>query len=336
MDDWANGRSKQRHIARPTPRLRAFLERDAVTRRAQASSACAWRSIHGTPARIVLVLRYDKLALLPARAITPRVGDSSFPYAPMRRRLREMTMQRSYHARMRHRLTRFRVTLHRSAEILTHMVDDLLHGRVTSFRREQGFGVITLDDGRDVKFDASACTMIPEEGASVRLRIGPARWGGGFKALHVEARGSSRLFVPAPPPSLDLQIAALQREHLVSALSEHVMAQLIGDRGDAALIDVLDAFYAADPARARDDGYLRFAQPASDVLPMIAAALPGLELRPRELRSIDDLIVLVNDALEAAGDHRRLYPLETGHDWHACFLLTTDRAIRLAKALPFT
>src|SRR5712691_10703226 len=99
------------------------------------------------------------------------------------------------------------------------MVDDLLCGRVTSFRREQGFGVITLDDGRDIKFDASACTMIPEEGAAVKLRIGPARWGGGFKALHVEPRGSSTLFVPAPLPTLDDQIAALQREHLVSALS---------------------------------------------------------------------------------------------------------------------
>ncbi|MEO7729426.1 MAG: hypothetical protein ABIY55_00520 [Kofleriaceae bacterium] len=90
------------------------------------------------------------------------------------------------------------------------MVDDLLSGRVTSFRREQGFGVITLDDGRDVKFDASACTMVPEEGAPVRLRVGPAKWGGGFKALHVEPRGSSALFVPATP--LHEQLASLERD----------------------------------------------------------------------------------------------------------------------------
>jgi cold shock CspA family protein len=89
------------------------------------------------------------------------------------------------------------------------MVDDLLSGRVTSFRREQGFGVITLDDGRDIKFDASACTMIPEEGAPVRLRVGPAKWGGGEKALHVEPRGSSVLFVPATP--LHEQLASLER-----------------------------------------------------------------------------------------------------------------------------
>jgi cold shock CspA family protein len=90
------------------------------------------------------------------------------------------------------------------------MVDDLLSGRVTSFRREQGFGLITLDDGRDVKFDASNCTMVPEEGAPVRLRVGPAKWGGGFKALHVEPRGSSTLRVPATP--LHAQLATLERD----------------------------------------------------------------------------------------------------------------------------
>src|SRR6185503_20183181 len=92
------------------------------------------------------------------------------------------------------------------------MVDDLLNGRVTSFRREQGFGVITLDDGRDVKFDASNCTMIPEEGAAVRLRVGPAKWGGGVKALHVEPRGSSTLAVPHAMLTLDEQVAALLLE----------------------------------------------------------------------------------------------------------------------------
>jgi cold shock CspA family protein len=223
------------------------------------------------------------------------------------------------------------------------MVDDLLSGRVTSFRREQGFGVITLDDGRDVKFDASACTMIPEEGAAVRLRIGPARWGGGFKALHVEPRSTSTLFVPAAPPTLDEQIAALQREHLVSALSEHVMAQLVanglGGRSEPPLIDVLDAYYAGEATRARDDGYLRFAHPIAgvgDALAALAAAVPGLAVPQQdELHSLDDLVSLVNDALAAAGDARRLYPLDAGHDWQACFLFATDRAIRLAKILPF-
>jgi cold shock CspA family protein len=263
------------------------------------------------------------------------------------------------------------------------MVDDLLTGRVTAFRREQGFGVITLDDGRDVKFDASACTMVPEEGAVVRLRVGPARWGGGFKALHVEPRGSSTLFVPAGPPTLDQQIAALQREHLVGALSEHVMAQLVaeafaGKLDDAALIDVIDAFYVQDGARARHDGYLRRTRPfhhtAGDILADIAALIPGAAIprqlswtraeaagpraepsadrvretlgtlqvrmpdgseRALEIDSLDDIVALVNDSLRAAGDPRRLYPLETSGDWHAYLAMASDRARRLVNILPF-
>ncbi len=257
------------------------------------------------------------------------------------------------------------------------MVDDLLSGRVTSFRREQGFGVITLDDGRDVKFDASACTMVPEEGAVVRLRVGPAKWGGGEKALHVEPRGSSTLFVPAGSLTLDQQLAALQCEHLVAALSEHAMARLVADAfdgklGDATLIDVIDAFYVQDGGtHARHDGYLRrvrpFHQSAGDILADIAALVPSAVLptqrswvraepgddrrrgtlgtlevrlpdgseRALEVDSLDDIVALVNDALRAAGDPRRLYPLETTGDWHAYLVLASDRAARLAKILPF-
>jgi cold shock CspA family protein len=222
------------------------------------------------------------------------------------------------------------------------MVDDLLSGRVTSFRREQGFGVITLDDGRDIKFDASDCTMVPEEGAVVRLRIGPARWGGGMKALHVEPRGSSTLLVPASPPTLDQQIAALQREHLVGALSEHVMARLsdhvFGGRiGNASLLDVLDAFYATDSSRGRHDGYLRFMPPlpaVGDALAAFATAI-GMALPRPIAASIDELIPQINRVLEASRDVRRVYPLATGRHWRAYYLLPTDRAHRLARILPF-
>jgi cold shock CspA family protein len=222
------------------------------------------------------------------------------------------------------------------------MVDDLLSGRVTSFRREQGFGVITLDDGRDIKFDASDCTMVPEEGAVVRLRIGPARWGGGMKALHVEPRGSSTLLVPSSPPSLDQQIAALQREHLVGQLSEHVMARLsdhvFGGRiASASLLDVLDAFYATDSSRGRHDGYLRFMPPlpaVGDALAAFATAI-GMAL-PRPVAStIDELIPQINRVLEASRDLRRVYPLATSRHWRAYYLLPIDRAQRLSGILPF-
>jgi cold shock CspA family protein len=224
------------------------------------------------------------------------------------------------------------------------MVDDLLSGRVTAFRREQGFGVITLDDGRDVRFDASDCNCasVPEEGAVVRLRVAPARWGGGLKALHVEPRGSSTLAVPASPPTLDEQIAALQREHLVGALSEHVMTRLsehvFGGRiNNATLLDVLDAFYASDSSRARHDGYLRFMPPlpaVGDALARFATAL-GMALPRPVASSIDDLVPQINRVLEAARDPRRVYALATSRHWRAYYLLDTARAQRLAKTLPF-
>lgn len=245
----------------------------------------------------------------------------------------------------------FRVTVPFLQGDTRTMADDLLCGRVTSFRREQGFGVITLDDGRDVKFDASACTMVPEEGNAVRLRVAPARWGGGFKALHVEPGSSSTLFAPAPP-TLDQQIATLQREHLVGALSEHVMEQLAADvfggqLGEATLIEVIDAFYIQDSTRARHDGYLRRVQGLRhnpvELLAEIATLLPDAKL-PRELAasasatdgdSLDKIVSLANEALRAAGDPRRLYPLETRGDWHAYLALPSDRAQRLATVLPF-
>jgi cold shock CspA family protein len=223
------------------------------------------------------------------------------------------------------------------------MVNDLLSGRVTSFRREQGFGVITLDDGRDVKFDASACTMVPEEGTAVRLRIAPARWGGGFKAVHVEECGSA-LFVPAPAPaSLDMQIAALQREHLVAALSEHVMSRLVTDAfggrlAEVGLIDVLDAFYTADAASARSDGYLGFAREVTvaDAHAAVTAAIPGIAVSlPPGAAALEDVVAAANQALAVAGDPRKLHRLRSRPDRCAYFVLSAERAQQLARLLPF-
>lgn len=253
------------------------------------------------------------------------------------------------------------------------MSEPLLVGRVTRFRKEQGFGVITLEDGRDVKFDVATCTMVPEEGDAVRLRIGPARWGGGFKALHVEPALS---VAPAPKAAmtLDQQIAILQGEHLVSGLSEQVMAELVAERfdhrlADATLIGILDGYYASED-RAIADGYLRhdhrFGQETHDVLAELAARVPGARL-PRQLRwdaahttaerghretvatlhvelpdggeysfdvrSLDDIVQFVNGVLAAAGDARRFYALETDGDWHAYLALSRECAQRLARVL---
>lgn len=307
---------------------------------------------------------------------------------------------------------------------------ELFSGRITSFQRAQAFGLITLDDGTVVKFDAGICTMVPEEGAAVRLRVGPAKWGGGLKALFVEPAGT-----PGAPPtprarSFDELLAAVQAEHLAAGLTEQLAGELAarrpsGRRGAGAVLELLDAYWSGDPARARSDGYLRRAPglPAEgdDVLGELAALLPGARL-PRQLRwagrgaaipieqgeittapygkldaaellgaldalddaafsgaesaafsgaegaalggvpfggpaapaapalvvrdpdgrerelpiaSLDDVIEVANAALRRAGDGRRVYRLETGGEWHAYLALASDRALRLASALPF-
>lgn len=172
------------------------------------------------------------------------------------------------------------------------MTTDLVPGRITSFRREQGFGMITLDDGTEVKFDAGICTMVPEEGAAVRLRTGPAKWGGGLKALFVELAESPVAALATRPRTLEDLLAAVQREHLVNALTESIMdeivAQRFGGQPEAGtILELLDAYYTGDPERARSDGYLRrgagLPAETDDVLAELAALLPNARL-PRQVR----------------------------------------------------
>jgi hypothetical protein len=172
------------------------------------------------------------------------------------------------------------------------MTTDLVPGRITSFRREQGFGMITLDDGTEVKFDAGICTMVPEEGAAVRLRTGPAKWGGGLKALFVELAEAPAVALAARPRTLEDLLAAVQREHLVNALTESIMdeivAQRFGGQPEAGtILELLDAYYTGDPERARSDGYLRrgagLPAETADVLAELAGLLPNARL-PRQVR----------------------------------------------------
>lgn len=171
---------------------------------------------------------------------------------------------------------------------------DLVSGRITSFRLEQGFGIITLDDGTQVKFDAGICANMqtPEEGAAVRLRVGPAKWGGGLKALYVEPAEVPTFLDAARPRSLEDQLAAVQREHLVAGLSESILDELVAQRfggkpETGTILELLDAYYEADPERARSDGYLRrgagLPHQSGDVLGELAAMLPNAKL-PRQVR----------------------------------------------------
>lgn len=224
------------------------------------------------------------------------------------------------------------------------MGEDMITGRVTAFRKEQGFGTITLDDGRDVKFDASACTMVPSEGEPVRLRIAPAKWGGGFKAVHVEPAADA---VPLAPrrATIEEQLAIVQGEHLAASLSEQVLADLVaqhcgGQLERAELMPLLDAYYAAEPARAIAEGYVRFTGDASGALAELAARVPGARLPEERPATIAEAVALANNALAAAGDARRFYPLALPDaplgitEASAYLALTAPRAERLARVLP--
>jgi hypothetical protein len=108
----------------------------------------------------------------------------------------------------------------------------LVSGRITSFRREQGFGVITLDDGREVKFDAANCTMVPNQGDDVRLRIGPAALSSGIKALHVEPPTT-----PGPPPPRSIDWKPWRNEDICALRSIAEKAEWLATADDDVLLE---------------------------------------------------------------------------------------------------
>jgi hypothetical protein len=199
----------------------------------------------------------------------------------------------------------------------------------------------------------------------------------------------------------------------VSALTESIMDEIVAARfggkpETGTLLELLDAYYTGDPARARSDGYVRRAAGpadpdgllaeltellpnvklpeqvrwtvrAPDAAPSLAqelatvpyekaddldieaalqmpmavadaapALVPGAPLgtlvvrdpdgreRSVEITSFDHAIELANAALRRAGDGHRVYRLDTGGGWHAYLALESDRALRLATALPFS
>ncbi len=228
---------------------------------------------------------------------------------------------------------------------MTSPTSDLVAGHISRFTREQGFGTITLEDGRAIPFDASICAMKPEEGDQVHVRVGKARWGGGEKAVHVQplAAGSGPV-TAARELTLDQRIGELQAAHLLAGLTESVQQQLVADRfgGDATkatLLALVDAYYEADATRATHDGYVRDdvrdGALLAPVVAALAARLPEVRL-PDMIATRAELVPAVNATLAAVLDTRRLYALATNGYWHAYYVLTPDRARAVHAVLPFT
>jgi hypothetical protein len=244
---------------------------------------------------------------------------------------------------------------------------DLVAGRITQFRREQGFGTITLDDGREIPFDAQICELSPEEGMRVRVQVGKAKWGNKDKAVIVKPESDAAiaaLIGGGPAMPLDVRIGLIQAQQLIAGLTPPVLARIAGALGAGApALAVLDRFYAEDPASAAVDGYVRVAAVGAlepeDVLASIARVLPAAPL-PRQVRwergpagwtlhmvlpgdaelpldvtSIDDVVEVVNGALAGAEVPQRLWALTTNDpSWHAYLALTAERVRELALLLP--
>src|SRR6185503_8676502 len=79
----------------------------------------------------------------------------------------------------------------------------------------------------------------------------------------------------------------------------------------------------------------RDSRPQHETLGTMHVQLPDGRERQLDVESLDDIVLMVNSALRAAGDARRLFPLDTGGGWHAYYVFTIDRASRLANVLPF-
>jgi hypothetical protein len=231
------------------------------------------------------------------------------------------------------------------------MSTDFVPGRITAFKREQGFGTITLDDGRQVPFDAGICQMAPSENDAVLVQVGKAKWGNKDKAVVVKpidrtappfgvasaerplgleafALGSN-----ATPLARDQQIGLLQAQHLLGGLTEETLVLIEKDLpADAALVAVLDAYYEVDPTHAIDDGYVRIydlaGAPAAfrEILP--ALVVDGAE-------SVEMLVAQLNAMLRVNRDGKRIHKLDTGAAWSAYYVLAHEQARALAKVLPF-
>lgn len=219
-------------------------------------------------------------------------------------------------------------------------MSDLVPGKVSAFRREQGFGTITLDDGRPVPFDAAICQMVPEEGMPVLVEVGKAKWGGGIKAVVVKEASNA---VVSAQLTLEQCIGLVQSHHLAAALTEEVLGGLLMRLGVPAapehVVSVLDAYYTADPSRAAHDHYVRTSGTRGDGL--VAAlqkalpltALARLAHEAGDGATVDDIVLHANLALRAAEDPRRFYALDTRGGWHAFLALPRDTARALARAI---
>jgi len=215
-----------------------------------------------------------------------------------------------------------------------------LSGLVSSFKQENGFGTLELEDGREVLFDVTACVDEPLEGQSVRVVLGQGR--GGVRAVLVEAACQPESTRPAT--TLSESIRRLQAEGIALELDDWERKKLAAELGipgeaPAELVSVLSVYYRDAFVGERRRTADLFVERLGEVDPCTFEAELALVLGGNAvtfsasetlLSSVDDVVDAYNEELRAAGDARRIVPLRTQGEHRAYFCMALSRALRLS------
>lgn len=216
-----------------------------------------------------------------------------------------------------------------------------LSGLVCSFRQENGFGTLELEDGREVHFDVTACVDEPLEGQSVRVVLGSGR-NGAVRAVLVEAASQPESTRPAT--TLAEAIRRLQAEGLALELDDWERKKLAAELGTPGelpgeLVSILASYYRDSFVGERRRGADLFIDHVGEVDARafereLALLLGGnsvtFEAAEINLRSVDDVVDAFNEELRGAGDARRIVPLATEGEHRAYFCMALSRAVRLS------
>jgi hypothetical protein len=231
---------------------------------------------------------------------------------------------------------------------------------IHSFRQENGFGYVELEDGRELRFDVSVCLAPPEVGQRVRIVVSDSRI---EKVEPLDAPDSSH-----PVTTLPEAVRRLRAEGLVSELTQSELDEIVRELSLSGLpedVPVVLAAYYAHPelgrGRALEDRYLRFGQrdlaraiaglldeTVDENLDEVAAppSLRGGELPLSDQRFVDSVrarpfaspqeLAIVdgeNAALMSQGDARRIVSL-AGGDGALCMAISRARRLAECGALP--
>ncbi len=214
-------------------------------------------------------------------------------------------------------------------------------GLIHWFRHENGFGVLELEDGREVHFDVSVCVEEPLEGQTVRVVLGPDK-AGGARAVLVEPASLPESTRPAT--TLREAVRRLQSEGIALELDEYELEKLARALGIAALTpdelgSLLVAYYddplVAERRRQSDlfvvwregESFAAFEKTLATTLGGQSVVFDSAEIN---VGSVDDIVDAFNEELRAAGDTRRFVPLELSGSARAYFCMALARAMRLS------